>query len=191
MLRYFRMSDGENEIELSVYVSSEGAAFARNRYLTLGSTHHMASPIFEKGPVGLGDNSAISVSETSTRILWLDRNLVLDLIVHGKTGKAEAIARELGKIIGDCAPGAPIKANLDQSDLQTGIVDTISLGAGLPDLHIPPVRNGNADDLKLVSRSPDNLVLAALKPGRYEMPVIIYDPKTLQADVMLADMRFR
>lgn len=191
MLRYFRMSDGNNEIELSTYVSSDGIAFARNRYLTLGSTHHMASAIFEKGPDGLGDNSAISVSETSTRILWLDRNLVLDLFVHGNTGNAKAIARELGKIIGDCATGAPFKANLDQSDLQTGDVDTISLGAGLPGLHIHPVQHGNADDLKLVSRSPDTLVITALTPDRYEMPIIVFDPKTLQAALMQADMSFR
>jgi hypothetical protein len=181
LLNYWRLQSAGGTIELTIHVANDAVTTAQNRFMQIASSHSMSGPVFGPGPTQLGESAAAFKVADRQRIIWVDCNLVFDLLVVGGAPDAEALARWCQERIRACptaSEGAP-QAAFPAQRVNPG--DVVNANASVPGKRLQPLSHAKARAMRLVAQTDDSVSLIMHEKGDFSIPFVVFDPDTLRA----------
>ncbi|MCG8416942.1 MAG: hypothetical protein MJE77_03225 [Proteobacteria bacterium] len=177
-------SDNQRVV-VSLYVAHDSVDTARQRFLNLGSTHSSPSPIFARGPSGLGHCAAVYSHPLMTRYLWIHHNIVFDIVAIEADIDVEELARwyhswAASGVTDDLEGHRPPIGTVAISQARPRAGDSTEIHINCP-AHCAIDIAGGHSGLRLAARDERVLRFSALHPATDTVTLLVIDPRTLIA----------
>jgi len=184
----WRLRDGVAMLSMTVFVSSEEHARARNVLVETASTSMLSRVHFERVNTGLGDLCVGYFSKTQHDLLWVRDTIVVRLWLEGRLFDLMPLAREIDDLakaatVDDLAPHRPRIRSLRTTNTKVRVGERV-------DVQVDGVvagRSGRAPMLhfdtpmEVITEENDGSVaqLSVDEAGSFEVGVALIDPLTL------------
>lgn len=108
VIKVWNLKNGDEVIDIRLFVSSQGNHFSLNRFFALGSYISLPQSPFEKGPDYLGHYSAMSKFTENSIYFWVYHNVVFDVRTQNTTFNIDELLKWLMS-----SASSNLKDNLD------------------------------------------------------------------------------
>ena len=98
-LKMWQLTNGKDILSVKIFVSSQGNEIALNRFLSIGSLHQNTEEIYQPGPAGIGEFSAVTKGDGPAQFFWVYKNVVCDIFTTDRSLNV----LEIGKWFADFA----------------------------------------------------------------------------------------
>ncbi|MBL9100796.1 MAG: hypothetical protein JNL82_07555 [Myxococcales bacterium] len=181
---------GDGRIKISVFVSSVGAAAARERLLMVATNSTMEDVPYVAGPADLGDVAAISPGRSGDSLIWAASNVCAWILVDDAPGvDAVAIARGLqalidAHIVADVAAARPrieaVKKSAREVEVDEWFTVTLRVRATAAELMVGFV--GGEGAVRIDGAPGLTTTLRCEVAGPRVLTMMVADPSTLLSD---------
>lgn len=182
---------GDGRVVIGVFVSSIGAAAARERLLFIATNSTMDDVPYVAGPTDLGDVATIAPGRDGDQIIWAASNVCVSIEVMGTPGvDAVAIARGVQALIdahtvADVAAAAPRIEDVTLSAREVAVDEPVSItlrvraaAAGRE----PMINFHGGEGLRTKGGLGLTTTLTSDRPGPRHLTMMVADPVTLLSD---------
>jgi hypothetical protein len=180
---------GDGRVVLAVFVSSVGAAAARERLLFLATETTMDEVMYVAGPTDLGDVATISPARDGDALLWAASNVCVWIRVMDASGvDVLAIARGVQALIdahmvADVAAVAPRIEGVTLSARQVEVGEPVTIELRVRGAEGLLVDVHGLDGTHRFEHGPGlTTTLSSRRPGPHDLAMMVADPVTLLSD---------
>jgi hypothetical protein len=187
---------GQSSIDVSIFVSGAGPAKAQRQLLSIASATTMVRIPYESGPPGLGDLSIHNPRYPAAGVIWVYKNVCVQVDNDGSDVDVEPIARAVQKFmeahrVARLAEHLPRVERVDVSAKQIHVGEewrvSFELGKNTPmesvlteiDEEWQSLEYGWHPRLEALKHSPLGAVYRGVEPGTARVQIRVVDRRTL------------
>ncbi|WP_428262132.1 hypothetical protein [Haliangium sp.] len=184
--RHWGLEAANAYLAIDLFVCQHGGQAARERFLSIGSSHTHAHPIFDPVPGFPGHAAAQFRHPLKSRFMWVHHNVVCDLVGLG-LGDDDGVVEDLQRwflaqanaaLTDDLTPHRPTISAITVSAPVMSLDAECRIDVQCDPSHVVDV-TGAGPGLRLADRGAAHLCFVGVAPSQHRLAVLVVDPVTL------------